>query len=190
VTDSSSGVHLIDASSGSSSGAVATAAAATDTTTTAAAAASQSRSSSQLDHLSGRPVSADNVPAFMLATSGLDNEQKLQVALCRRQAWLRAFQLGPTLALWTYAGCVLAEASKRVRLPKGTRQAAPLGAAVVGMTIGAYLGGQEGKPMMNAALRAKPVEHAHTRRSERPKEEDAMVHFIRAGTAPNRNGKQ
>ena len=128
-------------------------------------------------------VSAENVPAFMLANSGLDNEQKLQVALCRRQSWLRAFQCGPMFALWSYAGCVLVEAARPGRLPRGTRQAVPLAAAVCGMTVGAYVGGNEGKPMMNAALAARQVEGAHLHRSERPPEEDAMVAFIRAGTA-------
>ena len=55
-------------------------------------------------------VSATNVPSYVLATSGLDNEQKLQVALCRRQSWVRAMQCGPVLALWAYASCVLADA--------------------------------------------------------------------------------
>jgi hypothetical protein len=162
----------------------------TSLASTTATAEGNLKAAAVLDPLWGRPVSADNVPAFMLAQTGLDNEQKLQVALCRRQAWLRAFQLGPTLALWTYAGCVMLEASKLIKLPKGTRQGASLAAAVGGMTLGAYLGGTEGKPTMNAALRAKPVEHAHVRRSERPPEGDSLVHFIRAGTAPRAGSAQ
>ena len=41
-------------------------------------------------------VSAANVPSYVLASTNLDNEQKLQVALARRQCWVRAFQLGPS----------------------------------------------------------------------------------------------
>ena len=54
--------------------------------------------------------------------------------------------------------------------------------AVLGSALGAYYGGLEGKPMMNAALAARPVEHAHKRRAERPPEEDALVAFVREGT--------
>lgn len=123
-------------------------------------------------------VSADNVPSYVLANSGLDNEQKLMVALCRRQAWVRAAQGGPLFALWTYAGVVLYEAVGP-KLPKGTRLAAPLTAAVVGSTLGAYYGGLEGKPFMQASLMARKVEHAHKKRSERPPEEDAFKVFLR-----------
>ena len=133
-------------------------------------------------------VSPDNVPSYVLATSGLDNEQKLMVALCRRQAWLRAFQLGPTLSLLGYAAVVLVEESGLARLPRGSRLAVPLGGAVLGMTLGSYIGGREGKPMMNAALLARPVENAHMRRSERPAQEDALVSFIREGTQRNPAG--
>ena len=132
--------------------------------------------------IDGNLVSADNVPSYVLANSGLDAEQKLHVALCRRQAWLRASQFAPTLALWTYATCVLVESAGLAKLPRGSRTAAPLVAAVLGGSLGAYWGGLEGKPMMNAALAARPIEHVHKRRSERPPEEDALVSFIREGT--------
>lgn len=129
-----------------------------------------------------RPVQAANVPSYVLANSGLSNEQKLEVALCRRQSWLRAFQLAPTLALLAYSGCVLVEGLGVAKLPRGTRMGAPLGMAVVGATVGAYYGGLERKPLMNAALLSRQVDGAHLRRSERPPEEDAMVAFIREGT--------
>ena len=148
----------------------------------AAASKAQQRRSGPVRTIDGSLVSADNVPKYVLANSGLDNEQKLSVALCRRQAWLRAAQAAPTLALWTYATCVLVEHAGLAKLPRGSRTAAPLVAAVVGGTIGAYWGGLEGKPMMNAALAARPIEHVHKRRSERPPEEDALVSFIREGT--------
>jgi hypothetical protein len=130
---------------------------------------------------------AANVPKYVLANSGLDNEQKLQVALCRRQAWLRAAQCAPLAALWSYAACVLIDSSGYLRLPRGSRTAAPLGAAVIGASVGAYYGGLEGKPLMNAALVARPVENVHRRRSERPAEEDSLLVFIReAEKSPRR----
>ena len=108
--------------------------------------------------------SADNVPKFVLANSGLSDEQKLQVALARRQCWVRAAQFGPTLALWSYAGCLIAE--RAVKLPKGSRTAVPLAACLVGMVAGSYYGGLEGKPMMNEALMARPIQGVHRRRGE------------------------
>jgi hypothetical protein len=45
----------------------------------------------------------------------------LQVALARRQCWVRAFQLGPTLGLLSYSTCVLVEAAGLVKLPRGSR---------------------------------------------------------------------
>ena len=150
----------------------------------AAAASSSSPSSSPgvvapFLTLDGRQVSASNVPSFMLANSGLDNEQKLQVALCRRQAWLRAVQFAPMAMLWSYAACVLTEASGLAKLPRGSRYGVPLGAAVLGASVGAYYGGLEGKPMMNAALVARPIAGVHKKRGE---QEDALVAFIREGT--------
>ena len=63
----------------------------------------------------------------------------------------------------------------------------PLGLFVFGMTAGAYLGVSEGKPTMNAALLAKPIENVHMRRADRPPEEDALVSFIKsARDAPQR----
>lgn len=135
--------------------------------------------------LGGELVSADNVPSYVLATSGLDNEQKLQVALCRRQAWVRAAQAAPTLSLWAYACCVLVDSSKLVgRISKNTKLAATLCGFFAGGSLGSFYGGMEGKPMMNAALAARKVEGAHTRRNERPRDqqEDAMVAFVREGT--------
>lgn len=118
-------------------------------------------------------VSAEKVPKYVLANSGLDAEQKLSVALCRRQAWLRALQFGPLAMLWSYAGIVLVESAGLTKLPRGSRTAGPLGAAVFGATVGAYYGGLEGKPMMNAALTARPIAGVHHRRGE---QEDALVH--------------
>lgn len=147
----------------------------------------QSQSSGSTSFVSSiRPegVSPANVPSYVLATSGLDNEQKLQVALCRRQAWLRATQAAPMMALWAYAGCILLDASKLVQVSKNVRMAAPISGAIVGATLGSYFGGLEGKPMMNAALESRSVEGAHTKRSQRPQDQqqDALVAFMREGT--------
>ena len=76
-----------------------------------AAASSSSNAAAPFLTLDGQAVSAANVPKYVLANSGLDQEQKLQVALCRRQAWLRASQYAPMAALWSYAACVLTEHS-------------------------------------------------------------------------------
>ena len=128
------------------------------------ASASSSRGSGWFGLGGSSTPSAENVPKFVLANSGLDDEQKLQVALARRQCWVRAAQFGPTLALWSYAGCVLAE--RVVQLPRGSRAAVPLAACLVGMTAGSYYGGLEGKPMMIDALLARPIQGVHQRRGE------------------------
>lgn len=133
---------------------------------------------------SGPQPSAANVPSFVLANTGLDAEQKLQVALCRRQAWVRAAQLGPTLALCGYSACVLTEATKLAKLPRGSKLAVPMAGFVVGMTAGAYFGMSEGKPTMNAALMARPIANAHMHRADRPKEEDTLVSFIKSAAEP------
>ena len=97
---------------------------------------------------------------YLLSRSNLNDEQKLQVALARRQCWVRAFQAAPLAALVGYAACVLVDGSPALlrllrvpHLPRGSKIAVPLGAGIVGMTTGAFLGGREGKPMMNLALR-------------------------------------
>ena len=86
-------------------------------------------------------VSAANVPPYVLASTNLDAEQKLQVALARRQCWVRAFQLGPALALCSYSACVLIEATGLIKLPRGSRTGVrtvvPLGFCAFGMMLGA-----------------------------------------------------
>ena len=44
-----------------------------------------------------RPVQAANVPSYVLATSGLSNEQKLEVALCRPDTTLANLFAGTIL---------------------------------------------------------------------------------------------
>ena len=156
------------------------------TSRTVAASASTSSAGASTSFLgSGPQPRAENMPSFVLAATGLDAEQKLQVALCRRQAWVRAAQLGPTLALCGYSACVLTEAMGLAKLPRGSKMAAPLAGFVVGMTVGAYFGMMEGKPMMNAALMAKPIEKAHMRLADqRAMEEDALVSFMKSAAEP------
>lgn len=103
------------------------------------------------------PPTGNLSSTYLLSGTDLSDEQKLQVALCRRQCWIRAFQLGPLSALVSYAAVVLAEGSRFAsRLPRGSRTAAPLAGLIGGMTIGSYLGGLEGKPMMVSALAEDP----------------------------------
>ena len=45
--------------------------------------------------------------------------------------------------------------------------AVPMGFCALGMTVGAYLGGCEGKPTMNAALLAREIEGVHVRLADR-----------------------
>ena len=83
----------------------------------------------------------------------LSDEQKLQVALCRRQCWVRAYQLGGLSMLLSYAGTLIVASYVIKGLPRGSRYAVPLGGAIAGMSFGAYLGGKEGAPYMAAAIR-------------------------------------
>ena len=76
--------------------------------------------------------------------------------------------------------------SLRLTIP-GT--AVPLGFCTLGMTLGAYLGGCEGKPMMNAALLSREIEGVHVRLADRAPQEDAMVSFIRSGRGSGSMGK-
>ena len=66
--------------------------------------------------------------------------------------------------------------------------AVPLGFCALGMTLGAYLGGCEGKPMMNAALLSRDIEGVHAHMADRAPQEDAMVSFIKSGREGWENG--
>ena len=98
---------------------------------------------------------------LILAGTGLNDEQKLQVALCRRQAWVRAAQLGPLVAACGYMTCVIADRTRLGPLPRGSRSAVPLAGFVAGMTIGSYLGGVERREMMQRALLERPIAGVH-----------------------------
>ncbi|KAL3912976.1 MAG: hypothetical protein SGPRY_008148 [Prymnesium sp.] len=104
---------------------------------------------------------------MLLSATGLDDNQKLQVALCRRQSWLRASQLGPGLGMLGYLAVVIVENTGLGRFPRGTRMAAPLVGCVMGMSVGAYVGGRELKPQMNQALQEKAIAGVHLRGAER-----------------------
>ena len=99
----------------------------------------------------GRSPHGNLSSTYLLSRTNLTDEQKLQVALCRRQCWLRAFQAGPVAAICGYGACVLLE--MQVRRPRGSRTVAPLCAGILGMVVGAYAGGREGKATLNMALR-------------------------------------
>ena len=89
---------------------------------------------------------------YLLSRTDLTDEQKLQVALCRRQCWIRAAQGGPACALLAYSGAVVYDAVATQKLPRNSRLGAIFGGAIFGATIGSYIGGKEGVPMMAAAL--------------------------------------
>ena len=90
---------------------------------------------------------------YLLSRSNLTDEQKLQVALCRRQCWIRAAQLGGLSVLGGYAGCIILGALAPRALPRGAKTAVPLVAGVVGLCVGSYYGGMEARPFMVDALR-------------------------------------
>jgi len=112
-------------------------------------------------------VSVSKTHPMMLAGTGLDDEQKLQVALCRRQAWVRAAQAGPLLGFCCYAVAVVADRTRLGPLPRGSRFAAPLAGCVVGMMVGSFVGGSELKGAMNQALLDRPIAGAHLRGAAR-----------------------
>ena len=112
-------------------------------------------------------VSVSKTHPLMLAGTGLDDEQKLQIALCRRQSWVRAAQLGPLLGLGAYTVAALVDATRIGPLPRGSRAAAPMVGCVVGMVLGSYYGGMELKPRMNQALLERPVAGVHQRGAAR-----------------------
>ena len=90
---------------------------------------------------------------YLLSRSNLTDEQKLQVALCRRQCWIRAAQFGGLSVLGGYAGCIILGALAPRALPRGAKTAVPLVAGVAGMALGSYYGGMEARPFMVDALR-------------------------------------
>ena len=90
---------------------------------------------------------------YLLSRSNLTDEQKLQVALCRRQCWVRGAQFGGLSVLGGYAGCIILGALAPRALPRGAKTAVPLVAGVVGLCVGSYYGGMEARPFMVDALR-------------------------------------
>ena len=90
---------------------------------------------------------------YLLSRSNLTDEQKLQVALCRRQCWIRGAQFGGLSVLGGYAGCIILGALAPRALPRGAKTAVPLVAGVVGLCVGSYYGGMEARPFMVDALR-------------------------------------
>ena len=93
---------------------------------------------------------------YLLARTDLTDEQKLQVALCRRQCWIRAAQAGPLCALAAYSSAVVYDAVAAQKLPRNSRTLALFTGGIIGATLGSYMGGKEGAPMMTAALATRP----------------------------------
>lgn len=92
---------------------------------------------------------------YLLNKADLTDEQKLQLALARRQCWLRAAQTAAILAVPAYAITVAAAKLAPRRTPKGAPLFVPLTFALVGSCVGSHLGAVEGAPMAAAALRAR-----------------------------------
>ena len=113
-----------------------------------------------------------------LAKTDLDDQQKLQVALCRRQCWIRAAQLSVLGCVSSYAAVVLSEAVRGRSFQRGTRTAVPLGVTIFFGYLGSYLGGREGAATMgrilavhNETLRSRPKQpRRQTLDSELPAE--------------------
>ena len=111
---------------------------------------------------SGRAGNLSHVPApsaYLLSRTNLSHEEKLQVALCRRQCWVRATQAASLAAPCAYAAVVVYDTLALARLPRGSRAAAPLGAAVLFGYLGAIAGGREGAAVMAHVLAEERAQH-------------------------------
>ena len=102
---------------------------------------------------SSTPHTGNLSSTYLLSRANLSDEQKLQVALCRRQCWIRGAQFGGLSVLGGYAGCIILGALAPRALPRGAKTAVPLVAGVVGLCVGSYYGGMEARPFMVDALR-------------------------------------
>ena len=98
------------------------------------------------------PNSKGNLSStYLLAKTNLNDEQKLQLALCRRQCWVRAWQFG--VAAFVLSCPLTAALSKTFKLPRAAPFTVPVACTIVAMTYGSYYGGKEGAPMAVAAIR-------------------------------------
>ena len=100
------------------------------------------------------PSNKPKISPLILYNTSLDDEQKLQVALCRRQCWKRGAQLSVFGCVTSYALVVVVEALRCRPFPRGTRWMAPLGSTLFCGYIGSYLGGREGATQMGYILAA------------------------------------
>jgi|TARA_B100000513_G_scaffold180416_1_gene98875 hypothetical protein len=89
---------------------------------------------------------------YLLAGAGLSDEQKLQVALCRRQCWIRAAQCSVVATVTSYAALLLARSTRALKPPHGSLLYVPLSLGVLGGYLGSVWGGHEGAAMMAATL--------------------------------------
>lgn len=115
------------------------------------------------DEVSPPPPRRKNISStYLLARTSLSDEEKLQVALCRRQCWIRACQLGFVGGPCAYAAVIIYEALAKQRLPRGSRAGIPLGATIFFAYVGAYVGGREGSAMMAEVLaQSRSTDVAH-----------------------------
>eukprot|EP00965_Chrysotila_dentata_P207210 6183988-Pleurochrysis_carterae.AAC.1 len=105
-----------------------------------------------VDGRSGPRPTGNLSSTYLLAGTKLSDEEKLQVALCRRQCWRRAAQTATLAAPVSYAAVVIYEAIATTHLPRGSRIAVPLGAAIFGSWAGSIYGAREGASFMAAIL--------------------------------------
>lgn len=87
---------------------------------------------------------------YLLARTDLSDDEKLRVALARRQCWIRASQAGGVSVLVSYSATAIA--SKFVRLPRHSLLMVPLCTGLTGYFLGAWYGGTEGAAMMQDVL--------------------------------------
>jgi len=100
----------------------------------------------------GQPNPSGNLSStYLLSRAGLTDDQKLRVALARRQCWVRAAQAGSISLVVGYSACVIA--GKFVKLPRHTLTMAPLCIGLSGYFLGAWYGGTEGAVFMQDVLR-------------------------------------
>lgn len=89
---------------------------------------------------------------YLLAGAGLSDEQKLQIALCRRQCWIRAAQCSVVAGVTSYAALLIGRSTKLFKAPRGSLSYVPLSLGVLGGYLGSVWGGREGSAMMAAVL--------------------------------------
>ena len=90
----------------------------------------------------GPPPVGNISSTYLLARTDLSDDEKLRVALARRQCWIRAVQFGAASMLLSYSA--VAVAKRFVKLPRNSLTAVPLITGLASYTLGASYGAGEG----------------------------------------------